>query len=57
MEKEIIYAGLVVRRQVRRLLLRLGIDFIEDKGLLQSQFFISKKDAAEVARYVPKEVK
>lgn len=35
-----LYAGLAVRNQVRRYLLRRGTDFKEDKGWIDSRFYI-----------------
>lgn len=36
-----VYAGAFVRRDFRRMLLRKGIRFEEEKGLIDSQFIIS----------------
>ncbi|MBD80461.1 MAG: hypothetical protein CL840_16210 [Crocinitomicaceae bacterium] len=40
-------AGVLFRRQVRRELIRVGLDFGEDKGWLDSQFVV-RGDYAQV---------
>lgn len=43
MKKEIV-AGLAIRGQMRRFLLSEGIDFVEDKGWLDSVFYLKCPD-------------
>lgn len=47
--KEVITVGALIRGRVRRLLRNLDIPFQEDKGLLDSCFFISRQDAQFMA--------
>lgn len=42
--RKAVTAGLLVRRPMRRLLLSLGIDFTEDKGWLDSVFYLHCND-------------
>lgn len=42
--KKIIEAGVLVRRPIRRFLLSEGIDFKEDKGWLDSTFYLNCSD-------------
>ena len=42
--KKYIEAGLAVRRQIRRFLLEEGIDFVEEKGWIDSVFYLKCSD-------------
>jgi hypothetical protein len=42
--KKFITAGMAVRRQIRRFLLEEGIDFVEEKGWLDSVFYLKCTD-------------
>lgn len=48
--KKYITAGLAVRRQIRRFLLREGVDFKEDKGWIESEFYLNCTD--EKMKYI-----
>jgi hypothetical protein len=50
--KKIITAGLAVRSQIRTFFLREGIDFTEDKGWIESDFYLRCSD--EKWRFVVK---
>lgn len=52
MEKQVIVAGALVRGNIRKLLMRMGIPFQEDKGWIESHFFVSPKDAKQVASFI-----
>ncbi len=39
-----ITAGIAIRREIRRFLLRENIDFIEDKGWIDSVFYLKCSD-------------